>query len=160
ALLFLLQHGHHLVKNGVSLLERLALRGHVAVVEAVVRHAELFHELEGDADALDRHLDRVGAVLPGADGAARAERVGPRAAESMPVAHREAQVLPHGVALNLFVGVVVAEAERVGRIGAFVADAGHVEKRHSSPANGWMSTVGRRLVPARHYNTGEWATSK
>ena len=44
--------------------EVLALRGDVAVVEAVEGHAELLHELEGDVDALDGHLDASRCRLP------------------------------------------------------------------------------------------------
>ena len=112
--------------------EVLALGGHVAVVEAVERDAELLHELEGDADALDRHLDGVGAVLPRPHGAAGAERVAARAAEGVPVGDGEAQVLLHRLAFDLLVGVVVAEAERVGRIGAFVADLAGLRGRMPS----------------------------
>ena len=71
-----------------------------------------------------RHLDRVGAVLPGPDGAAGAERVAARAAEGVPVDDGEAQVVAHRLAVDHFVGVVVAEGERVLRFGPFVLDLG------------------------------------
>src|ERR1043166_7130667 len=45
------------------------------VVETVVRRAELLDELESHLDALDGHLDRIGAVFPGPLGTAGAERI-------------------------------------------------------------------------------------
>ena len=65
---------------------------------------------------------RIGAVFPGPDGAAGAERVAAGAAERVPVAHGEAQVLPHRLAFDHLVGVVMAEGERVLRVRAFVLD--------------------------------------
>ena len=69
---------------------------------------------------------RVGAVFPGPDGAAGAERIAARAAEGVPVADGEAQVLLHRLAFDHFVRVVVPEGERVLRLGAFVLDLGNV----------------------------------
>ena len=91
--------------------------------KAVERDAELLHELERDADAVLGVLDRVGAVFPGPDGAAGAERVAAGAAERVPVDDGEPQVVAHRLAADLFVGVVMAEGERVLRLRAFVLDA-------------------------------------
>ena len=102
--------------------EVLAFGRDVAVVEAVERDAELLHELEGDADALLGHLDRVGAVFPRPHGAAGAERIAAHAAERVPVGDGEAQVLLHRLAFDHLVGVVMPEGERVLRVRAFVAD--------------------------------------
>src|SRR5262249_40553881 len=75
-----------------------------------------------DADALDRHVHRVGAVLPRPAGAAGAERIGALPAHRVPVGHREAQVLLHRFAFDPFVRVVVAEAWRGGASGGFRAE--------------------------------------
>ena len=69
---------------------------------------------------------RVGAVFPRPHGAAGAERVAAHAAEGVPVAHGEAQVLLHRLAFDHLVRVVVPEGERVLRVGAFVFDLGDV----------------------------------
>ena len=68
-------------------------------------------------------LDRVGAVFPGPDGAAGAERIGAGAAERVPVDDAEPQVVLHRLAVDHFVRVVVVEGERVLRLGAFVLDS-------------------------------------
>src|SRR5439155_302297 len=115
-------------------------RGDVAVVEAVEVDAELLHELEGDADALLRHLNGVGFVLPGTDGAAGAERVAAGAAEGVPVGDGEAEVLAHRLAFHLLVGVVVAEGERVCRGRPLVADLLDVREESHGCVTGWRGS--------------------
>ena len=121
-LLFALQHLGDLVEVRVGLLEVFAFGGDVAVVEAVVGGAELLDELEGDLHALLGHLDGIGAVFPGADVAAGAERIGAGASEGVPVADGEAEVVLHGLPLDDFARIVMAKRERVFRIRAFVLD--------------------------------------
>ncbi len=143
ARLLLLQHADDLVEVGVGVAQRGAFGGHVAVVEAIKRHAELFHELEGDADALAGHVHGIGAVFPGPDGAAGAERIAALAAEGVPVADREAQMLTHRLAFDNLVGVVMSKGQRVERLGAFVGNFRHVGKvRHGGTCSG----TGRRIA--------------
>jgi hypothetical protein len=135
ALLLLLEFLGDGIENLVRFGEVRAFGRDVAVVPAVVRHAEFLHELERDIDALERHLDGIGAVFPRAHGAAGAERVAAHSAERVPVAHREPQVLAHRLAFDQLVGVVVPVRERVGAVRAFVLDLRHVrEERHCWPA--------------------------
>ena len=128
AFLLLLEDGRDGVQVAVGFREGLAFRGHVAVVEGVERRAELLEELEGDAGALLRVLDRRGAVVPGPEHGAGAERVRARAAEGVPVGHREAQVVAHRLAVDDLIGVVVLERERVPGRRTFVGDGGNVRK--------------------------------
>ena len=65
----------------VGLGQRLALGGDVAVVEAEVRDAELLHELEGDADAVDGVVHGVlfpsqgRTIMPGPNGSPPVPRI-------------------------------------------------------------------------------------
>src|SRR5690606_35701336 len=92
ALLLLLEHCHDLVKIGVGLRQVGSLGRHVAVMEAIERGAKLLNEFEGDADSLQRHVDRVRAVLPGANGAPGTEGVGSASAQGVPIRDREPEV--------------------------------------------------------------------
>ena len=131
ALHFLLERLDDRIEVGVRLAQVLAFGRHIAVVEAVVRDAELFHELESDLDALGGHLHRFGAVFPRPFGAPRAKRIAAHAAEGVPVADGEAQVLLHRLAFDHLIGVVVAKSERVLRVGPFEFERGDVGKeRH------------------------------
>ena len=71
--------------------------------------AELFHELEGNLDTFLSVFDRLTTVIPGAERRADTERIGQRIAESVPVNHGEAQMIPHGLAGDDFVLVVPLE---------------------------------------------------
>ena len=99
-------------------------------MEAVVRHAELAEELEGDVDAWPRpSAARCGAVFPGEGARAGAERVVAGVAEGVPVAHREAQVLGHGLVADALARVVDLEGQRIVGVLALerdAADAGEV----------------------------------
>ena len=64
--------------------------------------------------------------MPRAVERARAKDVEPVPAESVPIAHRHAQMLFHRLAHNDARLVVVAIGERVGRFGSFVFDGGNV----------------------------------
>src|SRR5262249_25842237 len=115
----------------VGLLEGLPFGRHVAVVEAVVRRAELFKELKGYTSTLDRHLDRVRAVFPGPACASGPEWIRTLAAHRVPVGDGESKVLLHRLAFDFFVRIVVPKAEWVRRVGAFVADSRNFgEERH------------------------------
>ena len=124
--LFVLEDLDDLVEVGVALLEVVALGGDVAIVERVERGAELLEELEGDLGLALGVGDRVGAVVPGPQRRADAERVGERIAERVPVDDREPEVLLHRLAVDDLVGIVMLELQRVPRLGAAVLDLGHV----------------------------------
>ena len=131
AVLLLLEHLDHRVEVLVGLGQRGALGGDVAVVEAIERCAELVDELEGHGHAVDRIFDRVGRPFPGPPHRARSERVAARAAKRVPIGHAEAEMILHRLAFDQFAGVVVAERQRVLRVGAFVGDVADLwECRH------------------------------
>src|SRR5262249_9544949 len=100
----------------------------VAIVEAEVGGLQFLDELEGDADTLDGHLDRIAAVFPRSAIAAGPERIAAGAAEGVPVADGAAEVVLHRFAFDRFRRIVMAEGERVLGIGAFVLDGADVWK--------------------------------
>ena len=148
----LLELLHHGVEILVRLVEILAFGRHVAIVKAVVGDAEFLHELEGRVDALDSHVEGIGAVFPGANRAAGAEGIAARAAKGVPVADGEAQVVAHRLAFDLLVRVVLAEGERVLGVRAFESDLGNVgERGHCEPREGRRVRGGKGRSPA-----GDW----
>ena len=102
--LFVLEDLDDLIEIGVALLEVVAFGGDVAIVERVERGAELLEELEGDLGLALGVRDGVGAVVPGPQRGADAERVGENVTERMPVDDREAEVLLHRLAVDDLVG--------------------------------------------------------
>ena len=115
----LLMTGEHLddaVEDVVALGQRLALGRDVAVVEAVVGSAQLLEKFKSRGGLLLGQFDCVAVALPGAPERARAEHVGAVAAEGVPVADRDAQLLFHALAAHDAVLVVEAEGERILRI--------------------------------------------
>ncbi|MNG84766.1 hypothetical protein D3C76_1397930 [compost metagenome] len=67
-------------------------------------------------------LQRFARLLPRAIEGPNAEHVCPVPAEGVPVAGGEAQVIGHTLAEDDFIGVVVAESQRVIAAGAFVTN--------------------------------------
>ncbi len=133
-LLFLFQGLGHRVEILIALGERLAFGRDVAIVKAIERGAQLFHELEGDAHAVHRVLDVVVSRFPGALHRAGAERIAAGSAEGMPIGNGEAQMVLHRLAFDHFGGVVVPEGEHVLGLGALEADLGDFWKcRHRYP---------------------------
>lgn len=118
----------HLIEVLVAVGQLLAFRGDVSVVEAEERGAELFHELEADTHAVHGILDRVLAGFPRAEHRAGAERVGAGATKRVPIGDAEPQLVLHRLAFHLLVRVVVAEGQRVLRVGAFKSDLLDVRK--------------------------------
>src|SRR5690606_31136478 len=106
----------------VALLQRRALGRYVAIVEGEEGHAELVEELEGVLQLLLRALERVARGVPRAIEGARAEDVGARPREGVPVTDRRSELLLHRLAEHDALAVVVAIGERVGGVGAFVPD--------------------------------------
>ena len=103
--------------------EGRALGRDVVVVEAPERHGQLLEELEGRGHLLLGRRQRVatGREPRPVEGAV-AEDVEPVPVEAVPVAGREAEVLPHRPAEHDAIGVVPAERQRVVGVRAFVAD--------------------------------------
>ena len=110
----------------VRLLEGRAVRGDVAVVEGVVRRAELLANLEEDGDAGLGEIEAGEAGFPRADGGAAAEHVRALTTHGVPIDDGEAEVLGHRLALEDGLGVVVFEGERVLGLRTFVGDFGDV----------------------------------
>ena len=114
---FLVRRG--LVDDGLEVRARLgegpALRRHVAVVEAVVRDAQLLEELEGGGQPGARAGHRVGGPDPGPVEGAQAEHVGACPGERVPQADADPEVLLHALAEHEPVRLVDLVAERVAR---------------------------------------------
>lgn len=130
---------------GVGLLERAALGRDVAVVEGPEVDAELVEELEHRSHAPVRDLElREARVLPGPRARRPSERVAAVAAQRVPERDGEAEPLAHGLARDDLVGVVVAERERVLRVGALVLDLFHAGEELGLV--GQVAPGGRALV--------------
>ena len=114
---------HQLGQVGRRLGERGSGRGHVDVVEAVERHAELGEELEGGVLLGPGRLHRVGARRqPRPVEGAGAEDVEPVPVEAVPVADGEAEMVFHAAAGHHPVLVVPAERQRIVRVGTEEGD--------------------------------------
>ncbi len=98
----------------------VAFRAHVGVVEAIVGRAEQLEEFEGDIGLQLRCLHRV--FEPGTQEGLAAEGVATRPGEGVPVGDRKAQVVFHALAHDNFVGLVVAEGQRIGAVRALIFD--------------------------------------
>ena len=111
--------------------EGLAFGSDVAVVEAVEVDLALLEELEEHRDATQGVVEGVGAVIPGHEGGAGAERVGEAVAHHVPVGRGEAHVVLHLLPADLLVRVVVLEGERVLGLRSFELDDRDIrEVRH------------------------------
>src|SRR5439155_4055915 len=91
--------------------------------------AQLFDELKGGVDAVLRVLHALGAIIPGANGCADAERIGKAVAKGVPINDGEAQMISHRFAFDNFLRVVMFESERVFGTRPFEADFGNTRKR-------------------------------
>ena len=92
------------IEVGARFGERPALRSDVAVVEAVVRDAQLLEELEGRRQSCPSACHRIGGRDPGPIERAQPEHVGASPGERMPEADADAQVLVHALAEHEAVG--------------------------------------------------------
>ena len=127
--LMALQVVDHLREVVAVLLERAAFGRHIGVVKAVVVDAQLGKKLKRRLGLADRHLHRIATALPRAFERPHPKHIRPRPHEGMPVTSRHAQVLPHGLAEDQLVGVVVTKREGRGAGRAFEAhllDTGEV----------------------------------
>ncbi len=135
-----------LLADGVEVLvrfgERLAVRGDVAVVPAVVRGADLRGELEHRVRAGHGILHGAFAGVPRALRRAPAEHVAARPAHRVPVHHREAQVLLHGLALDELARVVVLEGQGVLGARAFELDVPDLREVLLAHDVCWIRNVG------------------
>jgi hypothetical protein len=76
-------------------------------MEAIKIDAKLLHEFEHHADANLRHLDRIGSILPGADGTPRTERVAPQSPHGVPIGDGKTKVVAHRLPFDFLIRVVV-----------------------------------------------------
>ena len=108
------------VEVGPELGEGRALGRDVAVVEAVVGHAELGEELERGRQLHAGGGHRVARRRPshGRSKRADAEHVGARPGERVPEADADPEVVLHPLAEHEPVGLVDLERERIGRVRA------------------------------------------
>ena len=106
---------HERVQVGLELGERGSLGRHVHVVEAVVGHAQLLEELEGDGHLQARCLHRIhGRIQPRPIERPGTEHVSPIPGERVPQAHADAEVLLHALAQDHAIGIVDLECQRIG----------------------------------------------
>ena len=116
----------HFVEQRRRLLERGALGGDVAIVEAVERHPELDEELERRVHLLLGSFDRIGGRgerrVPGAVEGTGPEDVEAVPVERVPVAHGKAQMVFHPPAGDDPVGVVPVKRQRIVAVGALVGN--------------------------------------
>ena len=117
---------------------------HVDIVEAIERHIELLDEGQRRFSLGFRRGGVVRTGMPWAAEGAGTEHIAARPAESVPKAHRHAQVIFHALAQHLAVLVVPAVGEIVAAGGSFVADGvkrGEIVCGHEGlllkPGNAW-----------------------
>ena len=100
-------------------------------METVEITTELFEELEGHVDPRERRLQGIALGLPRADHRAGAEGIAAGAPHRVPVGNGEAEVVPHRLAFDERVGVVMPEGQHVLRRRALVLDPADARKRLS-----------------------------
>ena len=100
-----------------------SFRRDVAIVEAVVRRTELFHELEADTHAVAGIFDRVFGRFPRANHRAGPERITSRASKRVPIGDAEFEVVLHRFAFDYFLCVVVMKGKRIFAGGTFERNA-------------------------------------
>mmetsp|Transcript_5436 Transcript_5436/g.24182 ORF Transcript_5436/g.24182 Transcript_5436/m.24182 type:complete len:240 (-) Transcript_5436:74-793(-) len=122
---------HDLVQVSVGFLQRVTPRCDVPVVEAPQVHAELAHELEhrphpplGELHGWRGIFATGGGCIPRPSLGGESERIAPVVTNGVPERHGEPQPVLHGPPEHLLAGVVVAERERILRVGAFERDHG------------------------------------
>ena len=104
------------VQVGAELAEGGAFGSHIHVMEAVVGHAQLVEELEGNGHLQARGVHRVHRwVEPRAVQGPDAEHVATIPGERVPQAHADAQLVLHALAQDQAIGVVHLEGQRVVR---------------------------------------------
>ncbi len=116
------EHVDHAVEQVVALGQRLALGHHVPVVEAVVGIAQLLEKLESRGGLLFGQLQLVAVAVPRTTERSIAERIAAGAAEGVPVADSDAQLLVHALAAHDAILVVETETKRILGIRALVLD--------------------------------------
>ena len=116
-----------LVETRVGFCECFAFGRDVTVMEAEVVDLQLVHQIKRTFRlcACDRH--RIGfAVILGQR--ADTEHIRAFCAHGMPVGHCKLQMLAHRLACDHFVGIVVAECQRIVRGLAFIFDLREIGK--------------------------------
>src|SRR5213083_104706 len=91
-------------------------------MEAVPRHIQLVEKLKGHIRFQFCLLQRISAFLPRTIKSADTKHIRAIPAESVPVTGGKAQMLRHGLAEDHLIGIVVAESERMSRLGAFITN--------------------------------------
>ena len=112
----------HVLEVGIRIVDRLALRGDVPVMEAVVVDADLLKELEEHLGAALRVFQSVRSIVPWGQRRTDPERIGQFIPHRVPVTAGKAQVLAHRLAFDLGVRVVPLERQRVAGVGAPIRD--------------------------------------
>ena len=127
--LFLFEHCDYRIEVPIGFGKGPAFGGDVTVVEAIEGSAKLLNEFKRRSNASLGILNRVGAVIPGAQRRSLAEGIAEGIAHRVPVAHGKTEVLAHGFAFDLLVGRVMLEGERVAGVRSFKEDGADVGKK-------------------------------
>ena len=133
----LLDDLHHGVEVLIALGQRSALGGNVAVVKTEEWRAQLLHELEGHANAMNGVVYRVLDAFPGTEHGAGTEGIGAGTPHRVPICHAEAELVLHALAGYHFILVIVAEGQGVLRLRTLKLDLRDFRKR------------GHRVTPAQ-----------
>ena len=132
---------HHGVEIGPALGQSVALGGHVHIVEAEKRRAQLLEELEGGVLFGPSGVHRVLAGLqPGPVERADAEDVAARPVEAVPVTHGNSEMVLHPPPQHLPIGVV----NPIGQL----AESGATPGMGHRFGNG-VKEVGHCVAPSR-----------
>jgi hypothetical protein len=118
--------------------ERLGARHGIDIVEREVGRTEPRQKIEGGFELGAGHLRRYNPAQPWSWQRTGAEDIRARPVEGMPVAHRAAQPLGHGLALHEALGIIGLEGEIVAAVRSFETDRCDVgEKAHGGDS--WNS---------------------
>ena len=108
------------VQIGVGFLERVAFRSNVAIMEAEIRHLQLFQHFKEDGNAFLSVRDAIAAIVPRHVHRRGAKRVRTIGSHTVPEGSAEPQMIFHRFAFDEFVWIIIAERQIVVRIGSFV----------------------------------------
>ena len=106
----------------VELLQAPAFGREIEIMEGEVIDAEQPQGLEHHVSLGAGMIHCIARPMPGPEECLTAEGVEARPDERVPIAHRKTQMLRHGLAEHLLLGVVPAKGERIAAIGPFVPD--------------------------------------
>src|SRR5690554_3087409 len=100
-------------------------------MEAEEGNLHFFHELKTGISTHFRNFHRICKIIPRANCGVRAEHILSTGCHSMPVSHREAQVLRHGLVSHNLIRIVVSEGQEILGLFPFKLDLAYLGKKLS-----------------------------